>query len=289
MENEFAAAEVMLNAGRFDEAAPVLEALAREGNPKAQLALSLLCVEGRGIAKSTEQALAWAWCAQATFEYYNYKSLESHAKNLAFHIGTNLLTEDAAENVIASTVEIWPWCQEPFQTDRAVIEKVEATRSCKNCDFRGLRIQGANWGGVDLSRSDLSFIDAPFAMNLESAKLSHAELVSADLDGADLSGANLTGARLWLVKLEKADLTGADLSDADLSNALLVDANLTDARLTGATLTDAIFCNTTMPDGSVNDSDCRESVIDVPAKADAEVAPYLNWRPHCLAALRISL
>ena len=47
-----------------------------------------------------------------------------------------------------------------------------------------------------------------------------------------------------------------NLKDADLSAANLVNANLTGADLGSAIVMDIILCNTTMPDGSVNDSGC---------------------------------
>ena len=42
----------------------------------------------------------------------------------------------------------------------------------------------------------------------------------------------------------------------DLTDANLSDANSKGANLFGADLRGAILCNTTMPDGSVNDSGC---------------------------------
>ena len=50
---------------------------------------------------------------------------------------------------------------------------------------------------------------------------------------------------------EECDLVQADLSGANLSRANLFDANLREANVKGAT-----FCNTTMPDGTINNSDC---------------------------------
>ena len=65
--------------------------------------------------------------------------------------------------------------------------------------------------------------------------------VECDLFKAILSGANLTRANLTRANLRKAYLSEADLSEADL---------------TGAIMNGVILCNTTMPDGSVNDSGC---------------------------------
>ena len=61
--------------------------------------------------------------------------------------------------------------------------------------------------------------------------------------------------------LSEADLTGADLREADLTEAELNFADLSDSDLTGADLsnsdlTGTTFCNTMMPDGSVNNADC---------------------------------
>jgi len=61
-----------------------------------------------------------------------------------------------------------------------------------------------------------------------------------DLKGAYLEGANLS----------KANLNGANLRGAYLEYVTLWKANLEGANLKGAA-----FCNTTMPDGSVNNSD----------------------------------
>ena len=87
--------------------------------------------------------------------------------------------------------------------------------------------------------------------------LSRAFLVDKDLSEANLTEANLTG----------ADLTNANLTDANLSRANLTEANLMNVNFTGANLTEAVldgtynakkatYCNTTMPDGTVNNSNC---------------------------------
>ena len=69
---------------------------------------------------------------------------------------------------------------------------------------------------------------------------------TGNCEECDLRGANLEG----------ADLEGADLKDANLTEAELSGANLTGANLNYATMKSAIFCNTTMPDGSVIYSGC---------------------------------
>lgn len=93
----------------------------------------------------------------------------------------------------------------------------------------------------------------------------------ADLSNMDVGGANFTGAQfewtqlvgtnfdratLTYAQLLAANMTGANLSGADLTSALIVGANLTGANLDGAILTGAQFCNTTMPDGTINNDNC---------------------------------
>jgi uncharacterized protein YjbI with pentapeptide repeats len=140
-----------------------------------------------------------------------------------------------------------------------------------------IRLNGANLYGVTLSDVDL-----------RSADLSNAILEGSQLRGVDLSGANLSGCRLSDSAMEYVDLSNANLTDArlyetglanvDLTNACLfgsmfgdnfslVEANLTNVNLSIARihiplgvnnprLRGAIFCNTTMPDGSVYNSNC---------------------------------
>ena len=45
-------------------------------------------------------------------------------------------------------------------------------------------------------------------------------------------------------------------SSANLSGANLTGANLTGVKLTGVNLDGVIFCNTTMPDGTINNLSC---------------------------------
>ena len=87
--------------------------------------------------------------------------------------------------------------------------------------------------------------------NLSGADLSDAGLCRANLFGANLSGANLTGADLRGANLIKTNLSGADLSGANLSQV-----NLTHANLSGTVLKDVFYCNTLMPDGTIENAEC---------------------------------
>ncbi len=76
-----------------------------------------------------------------------------------------------------------------------------------------------------------------------------------DVRGAALSKSNFT----------EADLRGADFRGADLSGSCFVGADLTGARLgASVNLHRTIFCNTTMPDGSINVSDCDRGTACCP-------------------------
>ena len=150
-------------------------------------------------------------------------------------------------------------------------------------DLRGARLNKANFRGVVLRHAQLqdAFLAgvnfSPTRSSRPGGRVMRAQAAcepncqNADLSGANLSNAwvtraNLTDANLNDANLTGANLTGANLTDADLTDANLFYTNLTDANLTnarlggatlgGATLTGAVFCNTTMPDGSTNNSDC---------------------------------
>ena len=51
-------------------------------------------------------------------------------------------------------------------------------------------------------------------------------------------------------------MEGSETS-ANFSGANLTDANLTDVNLIDVILDGVIFCNTTMPDGTINNVDCK--------------------------------
>jgi uncharacterized protein YjbI with pentapeptide repeats len=116
-------------------------------------------------------------------------------------------------------------------------------------------LSGAKLRRADLSKADLSGANLRGA-HLSEAKLRRAKLRGADLSGADLIRAYLIRAYLSEADLRRADLSGADLREADLSGADLREANLNGANLIGVDLTDAKLCQTTMPDGTVNNRDC---------------------------------
>jgi len=119
-------------------------------------------------------------------------------------------------------------------------QKLLKTRECVGCDLRGVDLTGADLIGVNLTEADLSRAD------LWKTYLSNANLEKAVLEKADLR----------FTYLNKANLQSSNLTDANLKFANLVSARMHGATLSNADLTNAKFCETTMPDGSINNRDC---------------------------------
>jgi uncharacterized protein YjbI with pentapeptide repeats len=121
-----------------------------------------------------------------------------------------------------------------------------------------------NLSGVNLFEANLANAD------LLLANLSRANLTGADLTGANMAGANLANADLFETNfsntsLSTANMTGADMTMAELSGVNLEWANLHKANLADVrNLDTAKFCNTTMPDGTLNNRDCL--LIPAPPK-----------------------
>ena len=140
------------------------------------------------------------------------------------------------------------------QSDLSFARLSDANLSDAN--LSGAKLYGANLESANLESANLSYA------NLESAKLSDANLNYVELNDAELRRANLSDAKLRVANLIKAnlkktDLRRANLSDANLSGAKLNGANLSDANLNEVNLDKAILCNTTMPDGTINNRDCE--------------------------------
>src|SRR4029078_7359185 len=69
----------------------------------------------------------------------------------------------------------------------------------------------------------------------------------------DVRGSNLSQSNFY-----NADLTGADFRGANLSGGCFINANLTGAKLgSSVNIGGAVFCRTTMPDGTIDNSGCE--------------------------------
>jgi len=111
----------------------------------------------------------------------------------------------------------------------------------KNAVLKRANLKGANLAGANLAEADLSYAD----------------LTEANLTGANLSGSrNINNVKLNGAILKGAHLRGAQLVDANLNNADFTEADLTNANIKNADIVGAKFCETTMPQGTVNYSSC---------------------------------
>ena len=91
--------------------------------------------------------------------------------------------------------------------------------------------------------------------------LSESDLISREQPIIALSGSNLRDADLTGIRLQNVDLRNVYLRDATLAYTELDGADLSDAVLIGAMVNEeelrsAVLCNTTLPDGTVENRDC---------------------------------
>lgn len=110
-----------------------------------------------------------------------------------------------------------------------------------------------------IANNDNRTADGSFA--LAGVQMSGEDLRGIDFSGADLSNANLDDSNLFRVEMTGANCRGATFRGAYLQYTKLVGADLTHADFTGADMQgtrtrEATFCNTTMPDGTINNDDC---------------------------------
>jgi Pentapeptide repeats (8 copies) len=99
---------------------------------------------------------------------------------------------------------------------------------------------------------------------------------NCDFSQQTLSKRNLSSSFFRGSSFAGSNLTQAKLSGANLSKTCLVDADLTGADLTGANTLGAIFCRTTMPDGSVNNSGCDKGTACCPTAAPPTPTPTVE-------------
>lgn len=139
----------------------------------------------------------------------------------------------------------------------------------KNANLTRANLRGANLSNAILTDANLKaaiYDDKTSGLTDEQRNQMlkiepSAELLNVDLSGQDLSESELQGAKLdWSnlssANLSSANLSSANLSGVNLSGASLVGANLMNARLDGANLAGVTYCQTTMPDGSINNQNC---------------------------------
>jgi len=126
-------------------------------------------------------------------------------------------------------------------------------------NLKGVQLKRANLKRVILRESFLSEANMSEA-NMSGADLSDSYIWDANIRKAILRNANLSGANLKNSNLSGSNLSGVNLEGANLSGTNLSNVNLENANLKGAILLSDMrnirLCNTTMPDGSVNNRNC---------------------------------
>ena len=214
------------------------------------------CLDAKGLTRSPRLVNQCSYDVNAFVCCYDQGSLGSCQGNgfLFLEIGA----ESMASIPSCDRSAIVGACRAPF-----VFEDVywDASRDvvvvgpCVNesaLDGTGQNEQAASAGGDQPAHDPLA---------LAGAQMSGQDLREVDLRGADLSNANLNAANLFLVDMTDADCRGATFRNANLQYVKLLGADLTDADLTGADMQgtrtrDATFCNTIMPDGTINNDGC---------------------------------
>jgi uncharacterized protein YjbI with pentapeptide repeats len=153
--------------------------------------------------------------------------------------------------------------------------------SLPEVDLSRAKLVEVDFSGACLAKSKLKFANFNKASLVNSrlyeADLTGASLIEAQLNWAKLDGAILLNAKLDRANLRKATLRGVYLPKASLVGAILTEADLTNAEgLEQANLSGARFCRTTMPDGTLNSSDCAD-----PDEATAPILPDLPGKEDC--------
>lgn len=130
------------------------------------------------------------------------------------------------------------------------LKRLMDTNICHHCDLSDALLSDQNFEGADMSESNLKGIELKNTI-LKGVWFTHSRMHGANLEGADVSGALMDYSQLIDANLKNVNFTGTHLIFTDMSGADLTGSNLDEAITRGVT-----FCNTTMPDGSLNNDGC---------------------------------
>ncbi len=140
-----------------------------------------------------------------------------------------------------------------------------------------LSLAGAEASGLDARDATSDRAGAAAGANIYDARLTDANFEGAVLKGVSFNRSRLDGAKFkgatWVaVEANTASLRGADLTGLKGSGSTVYLADFGEAKLGGAALTPvdlewATLCHTQMPDGKVEDRDCRAEVEPRPKPA----------------------
>lgn len=135
--------------------------------------------------------------------------------------------------------------------DQLYLDRLLETNQCHHCTLSDAPLNNKDFTGADMSESLLKGI------NLSNSKLVGAWFTHSRMHDANLEGADLSNALMDYAELIGANLKGAKLDGAQMIFADLTDADLTGASIEGTQLRGVTYCNTTMPDGKINNSACK--------------------------------
>ena len=111
--------------------------------------------------------------------------------------------------------------------------------------------EGADLAGIDLSPGRANSWSRALYADLSDANLRGVDLTGANLIESVFDGADLRDAKLININMRDGSLYAADLRGADFTGADLTFVDMDDTLLDGT-----IFCNTTMPDSTLNNEGC---------------------------------
>ncbi|MCG8362906.1 MAG: serine/threonine-protein kinase [Pseudanabaenales cyanobacterium] len=193
-------------------------------------------------------SLAWSNLQKADLRNTNLNEADLKAANLehANLEGANLENANL-ENVSLNGAQLKGAKLKNADLDQALMWGVE---------LEGLQLENVQrLKGIQLGEANLDGLNLQ-GVDLEGANLNRASLREAELAGANFEEISLMNSILINANLENANLENANLKDADLAGANLKGATLRGANSEGTNLSGAILCNTTMPDGTVENQDC---------------------------------
>ncbi|HET8807324.1 MAG TPA: pentapeptide repeat-containing protein [Methylophaga sp.] len=134
--------------------------------------------------------------------------------------------------------------------DEIYLKRLLKENQCHHCTLNEAPLADHDLQGADMSESNLKGINLQNSQ-LQGAWFTHSEMHGANLEGAQLQGALMDYTHLVDANLRNANLDGAQMIFSDLSGA-----DLTGASMEGTSVRGIVLCDTTMPDGSIDNSGC---------------------------------
>lgn len=159
-----------------------------------------------------------------------------------------------------------------FLQENQLIRKDKVVVPLKGANFNGISFNDGDLSKVDLS--EVRFWRANFVRVIfRESDFRKSILINANFSKANFSKANFSKAIIFETKFNNSDFHGADFTEADFVNADFSSSDLSGANFSKASFRDdfdrrgddiataqlkqAKLCNTTLPDGTVSNRDCK--------------------------------